>query len=309
MYKETTETLDQFADYLAMKDYSEGSRRGYFQDAVVFARWFEHTNDEGLLLQHVTLIDIREYRQYMLTVKRYKANTINRRLSSISAMLDSAKERGQIDHNPVQDVSGVEQVESGPKYLDKKEQYALQRAIEKDLQLAQMRYPKRWRTRRRDASLVIFLLNTGLRLNEALNLKQDDIQISKRKGSVRVFGKGNKQRIIPLNSEARNALQDWFAVIPEKTANGFVWIAVERVADGPLCSRVVQRVVRRLGQDAGLARLTPHILRHTFAKNLINRNVGLETIAKLLGHGNLETTKIYINPDDRDLEKAVQSLE
>ena len=103
-------------------------------------------------------------------------------------------------------IKSIAQVDRGPKYLDKKEQYTLQREIEKDLQLSKVRYPKRWKTRRRDASIMIFLLNSGFRLSEVVSLSLGDVEISERSGQVEVIGKGNKQRTVPLNSHARNAI-------------------------------------------------------------------------------------------------------
>lgn len=103
-------------------------------------------------------------------------------------------------------------------------------------------------------------------------------------------------------------MQEWLAVRP-KNSGAFIWVAVEAAADEGLSGRAVQRILHRYAQDAGLENLTPHILRHTFAKNLANNNVGLEKIAALLGHASLNTTRIYITPDVRDLEHAVEQLE
>jgi site-specific recombinase XerD len=136
-----------------------------------------------------------------------------------------------------------------------------------------------------------------------------DVELSERKGSVLVRrGKGNKQRSVPLNAEARKAVQDWLEVRPSGS-DPFLWISVEYEGAEGLTSRAIQRVLRRYGNDAGLDDLTPHVLRHTFAKNLANSNVGLEKIAALLGHASLNTTRIYVAPDARDLERAVEQLE
>ena len=214
---------------------------------------------------------------------------------------------GQIEVNPAETIRSVPQVQQGAKYLDRKEQFALQRAIEKDLQLAKLRYPKRWLTRRRDASLTICLLNTGLRLHEALEMCLDNLEISDRKGKLSVHGKGSKFRQVPLNTEARKALHAWLCVRPDVNG-GHLWIAVESVQEGSLSSRSVQRIVERYGQQAGIENLTPHILRHTFAKNLVDQGVGLEKVAALLGHSSLNTTRIYITPNEMDLEQAVEKL-
>ena len=302
-------SLEAFSDYLDAQDRSPLTVKGYLADLVHFARWFEQTNGEALSPPAVTPTDIREYRQHLLTVERRKASTVNRRLASISAYMAWAQEQRLIERNPAQEVRSVPQVDSGPHYLDRKQMYALSRAIDKDLQIAELRYPKRKVARRRDASLVVFLVNTGLRLQEALDLCLGDVQITERKGQVIVRqGKGGKQRIVPLNTEARKALQAWLAVRPASVPGDYLWVAVENKSSGALTSRSVQRVIERLGQDAGLERLTAHMLRHTFAKNLVDSGVGLEKVAALLGHASLNTTRIYVTPSQADLEKAVDGL-
>ena len=172
-----------------------------------------------------------------------------------------------------------------------------------------MWYAKRWMGRQRDASLVLFMLNTGLRLSETLNLCLDDVHLSERKGQIFIRrGKGNKQRTIHLNSDALKAIEEWLKIRPKHPENNFVFFALETDSSKALSSRSVQRAVRRLGEDAGLPKLSPHTLRHTFAKNLVNSGVSLEKIAALLGHTNLNTTRIYITPSQQDLENAVNEL-
>ncbi len=299
--------LTAFEVYLNDLDRSPLTTRGYLADLKHFSGWFAQTNGEPLTPQTVTPSDIREYRQHLQVTERRKASTINRRLAALSAYLDWAVQTGQIETNPRSKVKSVRQDEHGARSLDKKQQYALQRAIEKDLQLAALRYPKRKVSRQRDAAIVIFLLNTGLRLSELLDMRQGDLTLGERKGAVVVHqGKGNKERTVPLNAEARRAVQDWFAIRPNQSAD-FIWTA----SDGSLESltpRSVQRVFKRFGQDANIPNLTAHVARHTFAKNLVDQGVGLEKVASLLGHSNLNTTRIYITPNAQDLELAVEKL-
>ena len=300
--------LDEFKTVLIEQDCAELTVRGYVADLRLFRAWFEQTNGEAFCMEIITPTDLREYRQHLIVVERRKPNTINRRLAAISRLMKWAMDTGWIDRNPIEKIHLVSQEKSGPRYLDKKEQYALQRAIEKDLQVSRMRYPKRWLTRLRDASLVIFLLHTGLRLNEALTLELGDIQLAERKGQVLVRqGKGGRVRTVPLNVDARKALQDWLAVRPGSGRH--IWTQVEGESSDELSSRSVQRVLARIGQDAGLEHLTPHVCRHTFAKNLVDSGVGLEKVAALLGHSNLNTTRIYVTPNQKDLEQAVERLQ
>jgi integrase/recombinase XerC len=299
--------IAEFEQALNQQDISPLTRRGYLQDLRQFGNWFEQNSGEPFAPEAVTPTDIREYRQYLQVTLRRKANSINRKLAAISAFFRWAMKAGLISSDPTKDVKSVRQTTVAPRWLTKQEQYALQRAIEKDLQLSKLRYPKRWVTRRRDASLTLFLLNTGLRLSEARNLAIEDIQISERKGSLLVRnGKGNKQRRVPLNSQARKAVQEWLEVRPE-TASEYLWVAVEGEVDG-LSGRAIQRILARYGQETGLEGFTPHVARHTFAKNLVDSGVGLEKVASLLGHANLNTTRVYITPSEHDLELAVEKL-
>ncbi len=301
------ESVKSFETYLHEQDCAALTVHGYLTDLEHFSRWFKQTNGEALAPEHLTPTDVKAYKQHLLVVERRKASTVNRRLAALSAYAKWAQATGQIHSNPTENIKAVKQVTSAPKWLDKHEQFALQRAIERDLQLSKLRFPKRWVTRRRDASLVLFLLNTGLRLGELTALRLGDVQLSERKGSVIVQkGKGIKQRTVPLNTEARKALQEWLAVRPQ-TGSDFIWVSVESEVEG-LSGRAVQRILQRYAQEAGLEELTPHICRHTFAKNLIRQEVGLEKVATLLGHANLNTTRLYITPDERDLEFAVEKL-
>lgn len=298
--------LNDFERYLTGQDVSPLTTQGYLADLRHFARWFEQTNGEMLTVQRITPTDVKEYKQFMLTVERRKASTVNRRLAALSALARWARRSGQIQSDPTETIKGVANVARGPKWLDKHQQFALSRAIENDLQLSRMKYPRRWLTRRRDASLVLFLLHTGLRLSEAVGLRMSDVSLSERKGSVLVqHGKGGKQRSVPLNSEARRALQEWCAVRPK---GEYLWTAVDGENNEPLSGRAVQRILARYAKAAGIDELTPHVCRHTFAKNLVNNDVGLEKVAALLGHSSLNTTRVYITPSEHDLELAVENL-
>jgi site-specific recombinase XerD len=297
-------SIEKFREYLLGQDKSALTVKGYLSDLVCFERWFEQTHGEAFTLQAVTPTDMQEYCQFMLVVECHKANTINRQQAALSGLMKWAKESGQIEHDPTGNVHAIPKTNPGPRYLDKKEQSALQRAIEEDLRISRLRYPKRWVTRRRDASLLVFLLHTGLHLSEALALQLDDVQLADGKGQVLV--RQGKVRTVPLNVQARRAMQEWLTVRPGNGSH--VWVQVEGEPSDGLSNRSVERVLVRIGQDAGLEHLTPHILRHTFAKNLVDRGVGLEKVAALLGHSNLNTTQIYATTNQKDLEQAVDQM-
>ncbi len=304
--------FSDFEDWLLRQDYAALTIKSYLRDLEKFRTWFEQRTGETLIPTNVTLPDLRVYRQYLLTVKRHKANTVNRQLTSLRVWLHWAVSQGLIEHNPASPLRLLPQPAPAPHWISRKEQNALVRAIEKDLQAAQ-RYPKRSATRRRDASLVLFLLNTGLRLMEALALHLDDVVLSERKGMVLVRqGKNARQRSVPLNRTARIALKEWLDIRPHVPGNNYLFISLEVDESGPraemMPARLVQRAVQRFGKAAGIENLTPHMLRHTFAKNLVDAGVSLEKVAALLGHSNLNTTRIYITPSQQDLALAVEKV-
>ena len=302
--------FDEFEAYLREQDRAERTVSGYLADLPIFSTWFEQATGETFQPDFVTPTDIREFRQHSLLHKKNSGNTINRRLAALTAYFAFLVKQGKLEQNPALGIRKVDVPRSSPRWLDRKEQYRLSRVMEQDVQLAIARYPKRWVNRQRDFSLVTLLKHTGLRVHEVTHLEIGDLAISDRKGSLLVrAGKGSKQRKIPLNADARNTLRAWLDIRPDLPENHFVFIALGSDARGPLSSRTVQRIVAHYGKKAGLPDLTPHILRHTFAKNLVDSGVGLEKVAALLGHSSLDTTRIYIMPGIRDLEQAVAQVE
>jgi integrase/recombinase XerC len=149
------------------------------------------------------------------------------------------------------------------------------------------------------------LLNTGLRVSELINQEMMDISLMDRKGELCVrAGKGEKQRVLPLNNSARKSLKAWFDVRPETDLQK-VFISQR----GAIKARAVQSILEDLGKSARISKMTPHMARHTFAKNLVNSGVSLEKVAMLLGHTSLDTTMVYITPGFSDLDQAVRVLD
>jgi len=293
-----------FRDYLLARDLAPATVQGYLADLEAFSRWFEQTNGEALTPAAVTPTDVREYRGW-LQRRGLKAATVNRRLNALRAWLDWARSAGLVEDNPAAGVRQVRTVKPAPRWLDRRERYALQRAAERVLQTARAAGGKRWVNHTRDALLVLFLLHTGLRVGEVVALTEDDLTLRPRSGQVLVRrGKGNKQRVVPLNAEARKAVKRWLETRGE---TGITAAVLWSVGKG-LTARTVQRAVERVAHEAKLDGVTPHVLRHTFAKSLIDAGAGLQEVAELLGHGDLNTTRRYVQPDGRDLTRAVEAL-
>ena len=295
--------LADFFAYLHTTDRSPHTIRAYQSDLRTFARWFEQTNGQVLEPHLVTRMDLREYRQHLLRVERLAASTINRRLQAIRTYLRWAQERGLREGVP--EVREIRQQAQAPRWLSKTEEAALRRAAERAVQSAALRSEqgRRWAVRNR--ALLLFLLNTGLRAEEACALQLNDLELGERKGRVCVQrGKGRKQRRVPLNAEARRALAAWLTVRPEVEHQ---WVFVGQRGN-PITPSALRRIVSSLAYQARVD-ATPHTLRHTFAKRLVDAGVSLEQVAALLGHANLNTTRTYLTPGAQDLARAVEHLD
>ncbi|MBC8508977.1 MAG: tyrosine-type recombinase/integrase [Chloroflexi bacterium] len=295
-----------FEKHLADQGKSHLTIKGYLADIRRFSQWVGQSNSDLLLPQHITTNNLLKYRKYLLSVQT-KASTINRWVAAIRKYLDWAISQGMIENNLARAIKIMQRPSQPVRWLNKKEQHALQQAIGKDLQLAKLRYPVRITTRQRDASIVILLLNTGLRVSELGALRLEDIDLAQHNGHLEIEGKGHKERVVPLNLKARKAMQNWLQVRPETAENDAVFIALEHSTNGSLCDRSIQRIVRRFGEQAGLPNLIPQVLRHTFAKNLVDAEISLEKVAALLGVG-LTAVRHYAVVATKDLEAAVEKI-
>jgi integrase/recombinase XerC len=147
------------------------------------------------------------------------------------------------------------------------------------------------------------MVYAGLREGEVCGLTTTAIELSERKGRVVVRkGKGDKQRCVPLNEAARRALRAWLDVRGEVVGPLFIG----KGGDG-LAERGIQRRVAELGQLAGID-VTPHQLRHTFAKRCLDKGGQITEVRDLLGHARLETTARYVQPGWEDLQNAVERI-
>jgi len=165
----------------------------------------------------------------------------------------------------------------------------------------------------RNKAIIVFALNTGLRVSELTGLNVRDVLNGHIKKELKVrkeIAKGKRERIIPLNEKARKAIRDLLDFNEKK--------GYRREKENPLfvskmkrriTSRQVENIIKQLREDSEIdVDMTPHTLRHSFATRLMKKGAGLRVIQTLLGHKNLSTTEIYTHVDREDLEKAVNLI-
>jgi site-specific recombinase XerD len=159
---------------------------------------------------------------------------------------------------------------------------------------------------KRNLAVLQLLRHTGIRVGELAALRLSDVEISERKGILTVrSGKGSRHRLVPLNADARKAINDYLATRPT-VSDDHLFISQRGTG---LKEQAVELIVAKYAQAAGLAGVTPRQLRRSFGKHALDAGVDLVTVSRLLGHTRLETTAIYTTPSEQDLERAVARLE
>ncbi|WP_287195662.1 tyrosine-type recombinase/integrase [Syntrophothermus sp.] len=235
----------------------------------------------------VTPLDVANYRRHLQNKNR-KPVTVNNALDAIGSFFTWAKESGIVESDPTEGVKRLPEQKAAPKWLDRRELGALMRAVQK-------------RGSKKDQVLISLLLHTGLRVSEAaVSLKAKDVVIREHSGHVVVrHGKGSKYREVPLNATARRILSGYLADLSGE------WLFPGK--NGPMTRRVAEKVIAKYARLAGV-KVTPHSLRHTFCKMLVDAGESLDRVAMLAGHENLNTTARYTRPGKADLEKAVEKI-
>ena len=283
---------DGFAQFLIESERSAYTVKNYLCDLDAFVQWLKLSDKEEFTPALITPTDLREYKHYLDEILELKPQTINRKFSSLRSFLNWAGVKGYFPDNRLPHVPQPLREKAGaPKWLDRLSQHALCRIVEKGRNL-------------RDIAMVKLLLNTGLRVSELCALTWNDLKISPKKGRLSVnHGKGSKRREIPLNKDARKVLQE-LGYTQHKGSRERVFLGQR----GAMTPRGIERTLRKYVKQTDLEEISPHQLRHTFCKNLIDAGVSLEKVAILAGHDNLETTRRYCTPSDYDLEAAVELI-
>lgn len=166
----------------------------------------------------------------------------------------------------------------------------------------------------KDWSLLAFFYGTGLRLSECLNLKFSDItSVDGLPNSIKVVGKGNKERTVALSTIAQRSLHQWLRIrnLEGDFASAYVWSHLSGTRRGqPFSARATQNMIKRVATRAGLdpTKITPHKLRHSFASLLMEHGRSLDEVKDLLGHASIATTQIYVHASEQRLRAAVSSL-
>jgi len=265
-----TNDLNQFEQYLigAYPSLEDLKELNHYQ----IRSWLAHLKDEGQL----------------------SSTTLNRKISTLNSFFKYLLRQGHLEKNPARQIHALKTPERLPVYLKEAET--------KDL-LEEQSFREGFRGFT-DRIICELLYNTGMRRQELINLNETDIEWSLRQ--LRVLGKGNKERLIPLSEAILDTLRDYLKAkeaLPE--ADTVRLLILE--SGKPLYESYVYRVAKNyLGKVSSLKKKSPHVMRHTFATHLLNNGANIQAIKDLLGHSSLAATQVYTHNNIAKLKEIHQ---
>ncbi|MBN1144856.1 MAG: tyrosine-type recombinase/integrase [Bacteroidales bacterium] len=269
-----------FIKYLqSIRHYSPHTIRSYQQDLEQFFGYCSFGDDED-----EKTIDHRQIRSWIMELMEtgHTARTTSRKISSLKTYFRYLLKEGVVTVNPLNKVLTPKLEKRLPVFVNERQMDHLLDDIEFGDDFSGFR----------NRVIIETFYSTGARLSELINLKVTDVDEKQR--TMRVLGKRNKERIIPLNPAYCDLLDSYFKARDDEfpgDRNGWVFLTDKGNKAYP---RMVYRIVNRfLSMVTTSDKKSPHVLRHTFATHMLNQGADLNAIKELLGHANLSATEVY----------------
>ena len=284
-----TGRIQLFLEYLTVElGLSVNTRQAYERDLRLFCKTLGFKNSDALV--NVSREQITWY-MTQLKEKGLAAATIARKLAAIKAFYRFMTAEGYMDANP------AEVVEAGTKGIK------LPRVLSEDEVVRLLNQPDITTAEGfRDRTMLEVLYATGMRVSELISLTLERVDLNMK--YIIAFGKGSKERIVPLGSVAAEFLQQYLEKVRPKLTHADRNTNIVFLAFGghELTRQRFWQIIRAYGRKANINKaLTPHILRHSFATHLLDNGADLRSVQELLGHSDISTTQIYTHLTNKRL--------
>lgn len=283
------DNLKKFLDYiLKQKNYSINTVKNYEIDISEFN---DYLNKEGINYLDIDYDSIKGYLMELYN-KKLSRNSVARKLSSLRSFYKYLFNNDLIEQNPFKYVSTPKKEKHLPKYLGVEDLEVLFNTPDLSKPLGQ-----------RDRLILEVLYASGVRVSELVNIKLDDIDYSKKE--IKILGKGNKERIAEFGEYCLDAIDlfvnDGRKKILEKHNKICDYLIINEHGM-KITTRGVEKIIDNIVEKAALKkRVSPHMLRHSFATHLLNEGCDILTVQELLGHESLETTQVYTHVSNERL--------
>jgi len=280
------ELIEDYLIELEIRNYSPNTIKTY---KSIVKNFYEFLMKEDDLYDDRRVL--RSFKRYIQYLKRDKKVTQNY-IYLVTVVVKKFFEFSGIDC--LEEVKAPKRTKSLPKSLNEDEVKSLINAVE----VADDGSVIRRFIKTRDRLILSLLYSSGLRVSELVSLRINDIDPDER--TIRIRGKGDKDRIVLFDENTRDLLMDYL----KRRIHESEYLFLNRFGD-PLTPRYVQMMIKNYARKAGIKKkVTPHILRHSFATHLLKNGVDIRAIQQLLGHSNLSTTQIYTSVDMQTLKNV-----
>lgn len=303
------EFIKEYLDYLFItRNYSKNTIISYQTDLKQFYDFLiltfhgeEELKDKNNLKIDIKSIDLLILKSYISdlferkkldikNVRKFSNRSLSRKISVLKSFFKYLYKKSIIKSNPASGLGFPKISKNLPSYLSQNELNTLLDRIGSD----ELNFV--------DKAIIELFYGTGIRLSELINLKCIDVNYSNK--TVKVLGKGSKQRIVPFGSKADIALKNYLHIRDIININKLEYLFVTKKGQKLTTVEVRRMVNRKLSSVTDIKKRSPHVLRHSFATHLLDNGADIRAVKDLLGHENLSTTQIYTHVTPEKLKKV-----
>jgi len=287
------QSLDRFLHYLIVeKGLSKNTIEAYSHGLNRFLNYFRRKGMEEV--REISKLDIREFLLF-LKKKGLSSKTLARNLVSIRVFMRFLTEESILSANPAEEIESPKTAKTLPEILSLEE-------VEMLLEQPDTQIPQGMR----DRAMLEMLYATGMRVSELTQLQVNHVHLEA--GYVLIYGKGSKERIVPIGNEAMKWARRYMGETRErllkKRESPFLFV---NRSGKPMSRQHFWKSIKAYGRKAGIRkRIAPHLLRHSFASHLLERGADLRSVQLMLGHVDISTTQIYTHVTGERLKKIHQ---
>ncbi len=278
--------IDDYINYIYIeKKLSDNTKDAYKRDLFAFSKYLNNKN-----INKITTNDIRNYINY-LSDNNEKDKTIARKIVSIRTFFDYLMREKKINANPCEKIELPKIKKTLPKTLSEEEINKL------------LNFKPTTALEYRNKAMLELAYACGLRVSELVNLSLNDINFND--NYVRIFGKGKKERIVPMATITTNILEEYINIYRNSLLKGYLTDKVFISSYGkPITRQGFFKMLKKHAKEMKIEKsFSPHTLRHSFATELLEYGADLRSVGEMLGHENIKTTQIYTHLSNNKIKK------